>query len=266
MTWHETEDPEQWLAAVGGLLLPEPGRNTIALTVVEHLRGTRDGTRFAWWHDGSDVTGAALQSPGFPVLLCTAPDEAVRPFVELWEPTWISGTTALAVQTAKIAARGRDIALVAAERLFRLGDLIHPDVPGEARLATVEDTDLLISWFEAFTEEAKLAVQLDARAEVPPRIARGSILVWEHDGPRAMGGHQPPAFGGMRVGPIYTPPEHRGHGYGGAVTAAVSQRGLDLGASEVVLHTDLANPTSNALYPRLGYRVVEDRAVLRISS
>jgi RimJ/RimL family protein N-acetyltransferase len=30
----------------------------------------------------------------------------------------------------------------------------------------------------------------------------------------------------------------------------------------VVLYTDLANPTSNAVYQRLGYRPVEDRVVL----
>jgi hypothetical protein len=48
----------------------------------------------------------------------------------------------------------------------------------------------------------------------------------------------------------------------GAVTAAVSQAALDAGVREVVLYTDLANPTSNALYQGLGYRPVEDRAVL----
>jgi RimJ/RimL family protein N-acetyltransferase len=31
--------------------------------------------------------------------------------------------------------------------------------------------------------------------------------------------------------------------------------------NSVVLYTDLANPTSNALYQRLGYRPVEDRVV-----
>jgi predicted GNAT family acetyltransferase len=36
---------------------------------------------------------------------------------------------------------------------------------------------------------------------------------------------------------------------------------LDAGVREVVLYTDLANPTSNALYQRLGYRPVEDRVV-----
>ena len=44
--------------------------------------------------------------------------------------------------------------------------------------------------------------------------------------------------------------------------AAVSQAALDAGVRDVVLYTDLANPTSNALYQRLGYRPVEDRVVL----
>ncbi len=46
------------------------------------------------------------------------------------------------------------------------------------------------------------------------------------------------------------------------LTAAVSQAALDAGVREVVLYTDLANPVSNALYERLGYRAVEDRVVL----
>jgi predicted GNAT family acetyltransferase len=61
---------------------------------------------------------------------------------------------------------------------------------------------------------------------------------------------------------VYTPPERRGRGYAGATTAAVSQAALDAGVREVVLYTDLANPVSNALYERLGYRGVEDRVIL----
>ena len=45
------------------------------------------------------------------------------------------------------------------------------------------------------------------------------------------------------------------------MTATVSQAARDAGAAQVLLFTDLANPTSNALYQRLGYEPVEDRAV-----
>ena len=48
----------------------------------------------------------------------------------------------------------------------------------------------------------------------------------------------------------------------GAVTTVVSRAALDAGAVDVVLFTDLANATSNALYQRLGYRPVEDRAIV----
>jgi predicted GNAT family acetyltransferase len=62
-----------------------------------------------------------------------------------------------------------------------------------------------------------------------------------------------------RVGPVYTPPEHRGNGYGTAVTAVVV--GHLLGeADTVMLFTDDANPTSNHVYENLGF-VHEDDVV-----
>jgi predicted GNAT family acetyltransferase len=69
----------------------------------------------------------------------------------------------------------------------------------------------------------------------------------------------------VRVGPVYTPPELRGHGYASAATAEVSRAALVAGAEEVLLYTDLANPVSNTIYHRLGYEQVEDRVVLSFS-
>ena len=61
-----------------------------------------------------------------------------------------------------------------------------------------------------------------------------------------------------RVGPVYTPPGHRRHGYGAAVTAAAARWASDAGARQVVLFVDEANPTTNRLYPRLGFRPVHE--------
>jgi predicted GNAT family acetyltransferase len=71
--------------------------------------------------------------------------------------------------------------------------------------------------------------------------------------------------GVTRVAGVYTSRAHRRSGYGGAVTTAASQTARRRGAAEVVLFTDLANPTSNALYQRLGYRPVEDRVLLDLT-
>src|SRR6202030_728711 len=90
------------------------------------------------------------------------------------------------------------------------------------------------------------------------------MLLWNHEGrPVSLAGTNRAAAGHARIGPVYTPPDLRGRGFGGASTAAVTQAALDDGADGVVLFTDLANPTSNTLYQRLGYRPLSDWAVLR---
>ena len=73
--------------------------------------------------------------------------------------------------------------------------------------------------------------------------------------------------GGMvRVDPVYTPAHLRGRGYAGAVTVEVSRAALAAGATDVVLFTDPANPTSNALYQRIGYVPLTDWAVYDCSA
>jgi predicted GNAT family acetyltransferase len=90
------------------------------------------------------------------------------------------------------------------------------------------------------------------------------MIVWENPDGELVGlasGNRMVA-GMVRIGPVYTPPEHRGRGIGAAVTGALSQAALDAGAQDVLLFTDLANPTSNGIYQRLGYVPVEDRVSL----
>lgn len=91
------------------------------------------------------------------------------------------------------------------------------------------------------------------------RLSYGGLTLWETaDRPVSMAGVTRAVAGQARVGPVYTPSELRGRGFGGAVTAAVSQAAKDAGMADVLLYTDLANPTSNALYQRLGYEPVSD--------
>jgi predicted GNAT family acetyltransferase len=85
------------------------------------------------------------------------------------------------------------------------------------------------------------------------------LYVWEDRGKvvsvAGAGGRTP---NGIRIGPVYTPPEQRGRGYATAVTAAASQDQLDRGRRFVTLFTDLANPTSNRIYRAIGYEPVCD--------
>src|ERR671932_2648937 len=84
-------------------------------------------------------------------------------------------------------------------------------------------------------------------ANVQARLASASsgYHVW-HDGrPVSLAGYSGPTPNGIRVGPVYTPPEHRRRGYASACVAALSQLLLDGSRRFCFLFTDLANPTSN---------------------
>ena len=213
-----------------------------------------------------------MHTPGFPVMLSGMSEAAAAalardlataghgvPGVSVGQETAAAFTAAWRERTGDAVAVRRRM------RLFRLARLVPPapGPEGNARLAAETDLDLLAGWFGAFVSEVGDDPAHDHRADVGKRLGYGGIIVWEAGGIPVSVACLTRAVGGMaRVGPVYTPPALRGHGYAGAATAAVSQAALDAGVREVVLYTDLANPVSNALYERLGYLAVEDRVVL----
>ena len=83
------------------------------------------------------------------------------------------------------------------------------------------------------------------------------------DAPRHLTGANPPAYGVARIGPVFTPKEHRGRGYASAAVAEVSRQ-LQAEGSRVTLFTDQANPTSNRIYVALGFEPVVDMVDLTI--
>ena len=138
-------------------------------------------------------------------------------------------------------------------------------VAGAMRVAGAADRDTLVDWVVAFREEASGEPSGRAAVEraVDARLAAGSLHVWEADGrPVASAGWAGATPHGIRVNLVYTPPPLRGRGYAGALVAALSQRLLDGGRALVFLHTDLANPTANGVYRRIGYRLVGEVRLL----
>ena len=146
---------------------------------------------------------------------------------------------------------------------------VFPDANGLTALITSGSLDtLLTDWFTAFAREThNPADRADQAAAITDRLSYQGLTLWEANGePVSLAGVSRQVAGMVRVAPVYTPPDRRGHGYASAVTAAVNQRALAAGAEEVVLYTDLANPVSNSIYQRIGYRPVEDRVVLSFSA
>ena len=140
-----------------------------------------------------------------------------------------------------------------------------PAADGAMRAAGEGDRALLAEWAHAFAREAGLRVgpaeiarSLDSRVGADPGIA-----IWEAAGvPVTLAGATVSSPGIARVGPVYTPPEHRRHGYATSLVAAWTTELLRRGMRRCVLFTDLANPTSNSIYQAIGFRPIGDRRVV----
>jgi predicted GNAT family acetyltransferase len=276
MSWHISGAVQDFIDRAGPFLRSRPVENTVPITLAEALKsrgphafGPEDPF-FGWWTEpGGAVTGAFLQTPPHPLMLTRTPHESVPALADLIERP-LPGVNALTGDADRFAARwsertGATLAVGRRSRLFRLDRLAPaPPPPGSARVAGKTDRDLLIDWIDAFHSEIGEGARQDSVNVVDDKLAHDGLTLWEVDGmPVAVAGVTRPEAGMVRVVAVYTPVEHRRNGYGAAVTTTVTQAALDAGATDVVLYTDLANATSNALYQRLGYRSVEDRKVVQ---
>jgi RimJ/RimL family protein N-acetyltransferase len=298
MAWQTTGDVAEFLAAAGPYLRRERARNTVILSVTESMRVTaaaRPGPAVAgavagapgagagrpllgWWSDRAGaVAGAFMHTPPFPVVLtAVALDAAAELAAVTLAARPLGGVNAHpAVAEAfgeawRAGRPGGRVDLHRRQRLYRLAELAWPDPApeGAARIARAADAALTADWFGAFAREVHdMGDGEDQTAAAREKIGRGWVTVWEAGGePVAIACNTMPVAGQVRIGPVYTPPERRGHGYASAATAALSQRLLEAGAEEVLLYTDLANPVSNSIYQRIGYRPVEDGVVLAFSA
>ena len=281
MPWTLTRSLDDFLGTAGDLLGAEPVRHTVPLTLLATLRASGpsafgdDPPRFGWHEsDRGLADGAFLQTPPFGVLVAALPAGSAADLLTLLGEDGglpaaanVPSSDEAAFSAAWTASTGGSAAASQRSRLFRLDRLVPPDkfAPGAARVAGGGDRELLIAWHEEFGREAHTAGPEHADRIVDDRLSHGGLTLWEAGGqPVAMAGSTRSVEGVVRVAGVYTAPGHRQRGYGGAVTTAATQAALTAGATEVVLFTDLANPTSNALYQRLGYRPVEDRVLLEL--
>jgi len=220
---------------------------------------------------GDRVVAAALRTPPYNLVVSMVDDlDAIDALAEALAGDPLPGVSAprgVADRFAEgwTARTGQRARLSMAERIFRLTAVREPrPASGRMRAAERADRALLIAWIEAFTLEA-----LNKSEDAAPGVDRWlehrgrRLWLWEDGDVRvSLCGAGGETAHGIRIGPVYTPPEHRGHGYASNLVARVSQLLLAEGRQFVTLFTDLANPTSNRIYQDIGYEPVADFEVI----
>jgi GNAT superfamily N-acetyltransferase len=273
------DDPAAFADRAMPRLLSDPGRHSLCFGIVHTLQ--RDPSVYRSFvllaaEEDDAVRGLAIRTAPFGVVIARpdtdealvaladaavelAPDApgvvGARPEADAFAARWIE-------------RRGGSLAIENRQGLFELRAVRERgDAPGEMRTARDDDLPLLIAWTDAFMREAVPGHPADeaTRHRQIERIhADGGFRLWEVEG-RAVsltGVHAAPPVG-ARIGPVYTPTDERAHGYATALVAAASEEQLAAGRSACFLSTDLANPTSNAIYRRIGYDWVCEAIDLR---
>lgn len=264
-----TRDLDAFAARAAPFLAARVERNILA-TVLEHALRGRYGAPgpFAYVLDeDGGVCGAALRTPPAPMLACDLDEASARALVDAWLPVdpRVSGVcgkvrTVRAVAAAWMLRTGRHAHRHMREQMHVLTDVSDPPrpAPGRLRLADATQRGLLIAWDEAFADELGLSQHGMSARSVDARLAAGSLFTWDDDGPVAMLALAPEIAGVVRIGPVYTPAEHRRRGYASSAVAAVCRHALGAGARRCVLFTDVDNPTSNKIYASVGFRAFDD--------
>ncbi|MFD9501140.1 GNAT family N-acetyltransferase [Streptomyces sp. NPDC060035] len=281
--WHLTEDVDDFLARAGEFLRSRPALHTMPLTVTEKLRTTRGAdahgaraTVFGRLERAGKVhaTFYRIPSRGLSVTPLT-PEQADTLAAHLaalqHSFPYVSAdhSTATAFAEAWQRHTGAAPTLRTRIRLYRLGTLTPPEpVPdGRGRVVGEQNHEQLVRWCAEFLDTVGEVPSVDADSWADSRFADKHFTFWEtRDGtPLSMAAMTSMVGGMIRVDPVYTPAHLRGRGYAGAVTVEVSRAALAAGATDVVLFADPANPTSNALYQRIGYVPLTEWAVYDFS-
>jgi hypothetical protein len=279
------DDAAAFLAEAEPLLLADEARHNLILGIAGTIRDSPDHypTRSLWLvRDEGEVAAAALRTSPYNLILAgPRSEEALAalasgiaedlPGVVGAEPEAVAFADLWSRQSGLRARTNMRQGIYALERVEP-----PPAAPGSARVATADDRELALRWWIAFGEEVlheggpgrdRAEATLDHRLSFPS----AGILLWEDGGePVSLAGWGGATPNGIRVGPVYTPPELRGRGYATALSAELSQHLLDGDLFEggrrfCFLYTDLANPTSNAIYERIGYRRVAESAEITFS-
>ena len=267
-----TADAGTALAEAGDFLRARPVENNLVLTLLGQRVAKADHGRYWWAGRGGDVVGFALLSPrSFRAVVSPAGVEVVDALVECMAeeapglPELISDAATAAAFAGRWAERRRVPAFpVEGQRIYRLGALRHPTgVPGRLRRAWASERELLVTWAQGFLD-ASGPGPFDAGHITDHQLEERRLWMWERDGrPVSMAVASTPAAGVARIAFVYTPVEHRSQGYAAACVAALSARVLEGDADTCILYTQLSNPTSNAIYRRIGYEPMMEALIYR---
>ena len=262
------KDATRFLEAASDWLLQSEAEHNVLLGIAAQLvqgnHSYESPIYLATVEDGRQVVGCAYRTPPWKLGLTRLPSQAIPLLVHDVAQVYralpaVLGPEPEATQFAKAWTRqvGGAWSIGMRQRIHVLDEVVELNLAVEGALREADDSDraLIDEWSAAFIQDTGIGgVATDLAARL---IRDRSLYLWEDDEPRSMVAAVGQTHDGVRVGYVYTPPRLRGRGYATAAVARLSEL-LLRSRKFCCLYTDLANPTSNAIYQRIGYRPLCD--------
>lgn len=278
LTIHATAG--EYLDAASDLLMRDEALNNLPLGVAIAVRDGRSygegDPLFATVEDEGSTVASFLRTPPYMLHVYSLPDYepvafellASHLFDKKIELPGVIGLTRSAEAFARLwkERAGLGSRLGKGLRVFRLDKVeSFPDVAGELVLTSEADLELAVKWTTAFNEAVGENRDEDyIRKAAAEMIAKKSLYLWVAPGRGAVCCvcNLRKIVTGEVINMVYTPSENRGNGFASAAVARLSQDLLDKGATFCSLFTDDANPISNKIYQRIGYKPLAGYSML----
>lgn len=151
------------------------------------------------------------------------------------------------------------------QRIFVNDNVVpYSTLDAPIRVARAQDNQLIKQWIKGFLDDIQEAYTPQSIDERLNRLIENqSLYVLVHDDQLvSMAAGIRPMGKGISVGYVYTPPQLRNNGFATACVQKLTAHYLKT-CNYCTLYTDLANPTSNSIYQKIGYRPVGDSVVYR---
>lgn len=257
------DDPDAFFAYHAPALERNEARHNMLLGVMPQ-RSTDASHAVRRWTLGAPGACAMLTSPQRPIILGELNERQCHELADEVYAIEFAGVIGPDEAPHWFAARARELGISFKEPLPRqVHEIVtpprFPNSPGNARPVTSTDIDVYVDWTLAFHAEAVPDDPLPSREHLKQRLMKGTALFWEVDGkPVSMAASARQTRNSASIAPVYTPPEYRGYGYAGSLTAALVERLFTAGRTMVCLYTDLRNASSNRCYAKIGFKPVCD--------
>jgi len=264
-------NPRDFLARCGAVLEKDPIEHNLILNLCQNAekkqaRGEVGDIRCAILSDSGDFVVAAVQTPPHNLVLSKAKGPDITALAEtlvkhkftfpgIVGPSDVAGS--FTEQWTKLTGQQPIETVDQIIYMLKGRELLMPTVEGEMRMAGPDDAKLAAEWFVAFSKsalpKAEQVSAKDAKLRAEALVNSGSVAFWTVKGKPVAQASVAGTDRVVRISRVYTPPEHRGHGYASAVVANLTKMQLNQGKKMACLYADARNTKANSIYRKIGY-------------